>query len=408
MHTAPTYPRRGPGLHRQPLTWIAAAVLLVAITLLVRHGVFQREDSLAPVEKSGLDGASLQRVLGGTATGPDRIAPGATAYVSTPAGTWTGAAGLSDVRNGVTMGPRARMRLESVSKIYTAVLIHQLAEEGRLGLSHTVERWLPGTLPDGDRITLAQLLTHRSGLIDNNDVFRDPGRFIARVDDPEAREQFLALRREAETNPYIEFPSALWVQLAAYQPLLFEPGTRFHYSNIGFDLLGLVASRVSGKTLDALYRERIFEPLGLEESAYDTQGPISGAHARGYSIDARGELTDATAVHGGIGADGGIVSNAAETARFLTALMQGELLGPAWLARMKTTTFWSGGDPTACGTAYGHSGGGGGFKTDVWVSGDGERVAVLLLNGRVARSDSGDVAAAAALARLFCPAEAAP
>ena len=57
----------------------------------------------------------------------------------------------------------ARMRLESVSKIWTGVLIHQLAEEGKLHLSDSVERWLPGLLPYGNRITVAQLLTHRVG-----------------------------------------------------------------------------------------------------------------------------------------------------------------------------------------------------------------------------------------------------
>ena len=57
----------------------------------------------------------------------------------------------------------ARMRLESVSKIWTGVLIHQLAEEGTLRLSDSVERWLPGLLPYGDRITVAQLLITRAG-----------------------------------------------------------------------------------------------------------------------------------------------------------------------------------------------------------------------------------------------------
>ena len=71
------------------------------------------------------------------------------------------------------------MRLESVSKIWTAVLIHQLAEAGTLRLSDTVERWLPGLLPYGDRITVAQLLVHTSGLIDNNDVAKNPDAYLA-------------------------------------------------------------------------------------------------------------------------------------------------------------------------------------------------------------------------------------
>ena len=105
-----------------------------------------------------------------------------------------------------------------------------------------------------------------------------------------------------------------------------------------------------------------------------------------------------TAAHAGIGAEGAVVSNAEDTARFLVSLMQGKLLGPEQLALMKQSAFWSGGNPTGCGdVAYGHSGGGAGFKTNVWVSGDGERVAVLLLNGR------GDAAADARAGAAMTP-----
>ena len=70
---------------------------------------------------------------------------------------------------------------------------------------------------------------------------------------------------------------------------------------------------------------------------------------------------------------------------------------------MKTSGFWSGGDPTGCGgVAYGHSGGGAAFKTNVWVSGDGRRVAVLLLNGR--GDAAADARAGAAMTRLYCAA----
>ena len=114
-----------------------------------------------------------------------------------------------------------------------------------------------------------------------------------------------------------------------------------------------------------------------------------------------------TAAHAGIGAEGAVVSNAEDTAHFLVSLMQGKLLGPEQLALMKQGGFWSGGDPTGCGgVAYGHSGGGAGFKTNVWVSGDGERVAVLLLNGR--GDAAADARAGAAMSRLYCAAVSEP
>jgi D-alanyl-D-alanine carboxypeptidase len=357
-------------------------------------------DVFLPPHEAALDPAAFERILDPLVAGPDRLAPGATAYVAGPAGSWTGAVGLADVRTKASMEADARMRLESVSKIWTATLVHQLAEDGSLSLSDTVARWLPGLLPDGSRITIRQLLTHTSGLIDNNDVIRAPDSFIARVTDPDLRARLLDVARRLEQNPALEFSPRLWIELAAYQPLLAPPGTQYHYSNIGFEILGLIAARAGGQSIDTLYDERIFEPLGLRASAYDPQGPIEGDHARGYGL-AGGRLTDATAAHPGVGAEGGIVSNAPETARFLVALMRGELLGPAQLAQLKGDGFWRGGTQTGCGgVAYGHSGGGAGFKTDVWVSGDGSRVAVLLLNGR--GDGVSDERAGAAMRSLYC------
>ena len=360
-------------------------------------------DVFLPPHAAGLDPGPRQLGLEEVVTGPDRLAPGATAFVATPAGHWSGAAGVANVATRAPMSPDARMRLESVSKIWTAVLIHQLAAAGTLRLTDTVERWLSGLLPYGDRITIAQLLVHTSGLIDNNDVATDPERFLARVTDPALKAELRRVERQLAQSPAAEFSPLLWIKLASFQPLLAEPGTQYHYSNIGFELLGLIAARASGQSIESLYRKRIFVPLALTETAYDPQGPIGGRHARGYSVGPDGRTIDTTAMHAGIGAEGGIVSNAEETARFLVALMEGKLVGPEQLTLMKQSAFWSGGDPTGCGeVAYGHSGGGSGFKTNVWVSGDGKRVAVLLLNGR--GDADADRRAGNAMATLYCSA----
>ena len=135
---------------------------------------------------------------------------------------------------------------------------------------------------------------------------------------------------------------------------------------------------------------------------YDPQGPIAGRHARGYRVEADGDLVDATAWHGGIGAEGGLVADAAETATFLTGLMRGRLLDDEGVAAMKDGLFWEGGESDACGTAYGHAGGGAGYTTQARVSGDGGRVAVLLVNGRAGAA--GDERAVQAIRRLYCAA----
>src|SRR4029453_491174 len=107
---------------------------------------------------------------------------------------------------GQPMPVDARMRLESVSKIWTAVLVLQLAEQGRLGLDDPVERWLPGLLPFGDRITLRQLLTHTSGIFDNNDAVNHPAQALGRIKDPAVRAEFLRWAERIQANPAIRFP----------------------------------------------------------------------------------------------------------------------------------------------------------------------------------------------------------
>jgi D-alanyl-D-alanine carboxypeptidase len=309
------------------------------------------------------------------------------------------------------MAVDARLRLESVSKIYTATLVLQLAEEGRLRLADTVAMWLPGLLPYGDRITIRQLLTMSSGLIDTNDLRNAPASvqrtYLSRVKDAGHRARVAATLARVEDDPAAVVPEIFWIRWAAWQPLLFAPGAGHHYSNIGYDILGLIAARAGGKPLAALYRERLFEPLGLHAIAYDPQGPIRGLHAEGYGIEPNGVAIDATDWHWGVGAEGGIVSNAKETATFLTALMRGTLLDGKALTGMKGDDFWLGGAYSGCDDpAYGWSGGGYGFKTEVWVNRDGSRVAVLLLNARHydTAQAAADQAAHDVLAALYCAA----
>ena len=216
-----------------------------------------------------------------------------------------------------------------------------------------------------------------------------------------------AVTARANEDPATEFSPIWWIRFAAWQPLLFTPGAGYHYSNIGYDILGLIAARAGGKPLPALYRERIFQPLGLHATAYDPQGPISGPHAHGYGIEPNGKQIDTTDWHSGIGAEGGIVSDAEDTATFLTALMRGKLLDRQHLTAMERDNLWLGGAISGCaGQAYGWSGGGNGYKTEVWVEDGGSRVAVLLLNARHwnTAQPASDQAAHDALIRLYCSA----
>lgn len=353
--------------------------------------------------------AEHQRALNEVVSGPERLSPGATAFVMGPHGVWNGAAGTAQVGSGEAMSPDARMRLESVSKIYTATVILRLAQDGKLRVTDTVARWLPKLLPYGDRITLRDLLTMRSGLVNDHD-FANPWVWragLARVKDDKERALFESTYARVARDRTTFVSPMLWIKFAAWQPLLFSPGSEYHYSNIGYDLLGYVAERAGHASLASLYQRLIFSPLRLTSTAYDPQGPIRGPHAHGYGVGQNGAMTDTTTWHGGIGAGGGIVSDAADTARFLIELMRGRILDDRAVAAMRGMNLWRGGDETGCaGPAFGWSGAGSGYKTNVWVSADGRRVAVLLLNARQLgdRESAGDQAAGRAMAALYCQA----
>ena len=101
----------------------------------------------------------LQRTLDALVSGAQRSAPGASAYVVGPDGSWAGAAGVANVKTAAAMTVDARMRIESNSKIWLLAVMLQLAKEGKLNLDDTVAHWLPGLLPYGDKITLRRLMS---------------------------------------------------------------------------------------------------------------------------------------------------------------------------------------------------------------------------------------------------------
>ena len=351
----------------------------------------------------------FQRTLDALVTGPQRFAPGVTAYVSGPRGTWTGSAGWADVTKQVRIEPDARLRLESVSKLWTATVVAKLATEHKLGLDDTVERWLPGLFPYGRLITIRELLNHTSGMIDNNDFGRRPRYWLSQIQDPELRAELLATGAKLQEDRAYIYPTMLLIRWAAALPLLFDPATSYHYSNIGYETAGVIAERAGHATLADLYRRIITEPLGLKSAAYAPHGPIAGPHPIGYLVSRGGKTVAATRWDAGaLAAEGGIVVNARDEARFLLGLVRGKVVPQTMLTQIITGSgpeptygLGTGVEQTCGGKTLSHNGGGAAWSSSVAVSLDGSRVAVLLLNGH--RSDErGDYAAA--LFKLFCAA----
>jgi CubicO group peptidase (beta-lactamase class C family) len=294
---------------------------------------------------------------------------------------WGIAAGLADRGSGLPNRMTTRFNLGSMSKMFTAVAILQLAQQGDLSLDDTIAEVLPGyPNPDVARtVTIHQLLTHTSGLAD---VFTPA----------------------FNADPHAYRTNADYLPLFADEPLLFEPGTGWSYSSAGYAVLGLIIERVSGGTFDAYVREHVFEPAGmLDTAAYDVEDAVPDL-AIGYTtrdIEGRetGVLTANTALMPGRGfAGGGVYSTAADLLRFRTALLSGRLLDPASTelllvgkADMAEHVRYAYGfmERIDAGVrAVGHTGGAPGVCSFLWTYPDPGYTAIVLSN-----SDSGCVPA---------------
>lgn len=268
--------------------------------------------------------------------------------------------------------PAGLFRAGSVTKTFTATVVLQLVAEGRLTLDDRVDRWLPGLLPDGDRITVRELLNHTSGLYDYTDALP--------LRPPTA---FLPIRYRTWTAPEL-------LDLATAQPPLFPAGSAYHYSDTDFLVLGMLVERITGRSYGDEITRRIIRPLGLADTSLPGTDPrIPGSHAHNYIPDGDGGVVDITEMNPSVmGSGGRLISSAADLDRFTAALLHGELLPPAQLKEMTTVA-----EPSqtglgletrtlSCGrTAYGHDGDALGSSTWTFATTDGHAVTLAVTWG---------------------------
>ena len=214
-----------------------------------------------PALKS-IDQAALQTTVDATAR--ELLVPGALVLLSAPQGTFTVTYGTTML--GATIPPRAdtHFRIASNTKTMTAAAIVQLAQEGRLDLDDPVSRYVPG-VPAGDQITIAELLTMRSGLYNYSDAPEISG----------------SLDRD---------PAKVWapeevLAIAFKHPPSFSPGTAYQYCNTNYALLGLIAEeREHGKPLASILQDRFFGPLRMKDTALParTSNALPEPYSHGY------------------------------------------------------------------------------------------------------------------------------
>jgi D-alanyl-D-alanine carboxypeptidase len=209
-----------------------------------------------------IDQAALQAAV--DATAEELLIPGAVLILSTPQGEFIVSYGTTTL--GATIPPRAdtHFRIASNTKTMTAAVIVQLAQEGRLDLDDPVSNYVSG-VPNGDQITIAELLKMRSGLYN----YTDAPEISASLD---------------------EDPTKVWtpeevLTIAFKHPPTFPPGTAYQYSNTNYALLGLIAQeREHGEPLAKVFQDRLFGPLGMNETALpaSTSNTLPDPCSRGY------------------------------------------------------------------------------------------------------------------------------
>ena len=283
------------------------------------------------------------------------------------------ASGVADVATETPMAPGDRVRVGSVTKTFVATVVLQLVAEHRLSLSDTVGRWLPGLVPGGGNITVQELLQHTSGIYSYTN---DPAFLPALFSDPTR----------------VWRPTEL-VRIAVAHPPVFPPGTSFAYSNTDYVLLGMIIQAATGHPVGQELQARIFQPLGLRDTYLPYANPhLRTTYAHGYLLGQPGATgpADTTVMSPSwAGAAGGIVSTAADIARFYTALLTGKLLPAAQLRQMMTTTPTGQGDNYGlgiqaellpCGTVWGHQGDLPGYFSNPFTTTDGSSQSVVLVN----------------------------
>ncbi|MGW1103976.1 serine hydrolase domain-containing protein [Streptomyces sp. NPDC002540] len=263
-------------------------------------------------------------------------ATGVLAEVQSAHGRTTARAGSADLRAPHLPVPRdAYYRIGSDTKTFTATLALQLVGEGRLALTDTVERWLPGAVRgngnDGRRITVADLLRQTSGLNDYLAVSPDAAEAFTPAG--YRRSRFRTTPPEDQLKAAVSRPP-LWVP---------DPGQpagerRWGYSNTNYVVAGLIIEQVTGDSWAQEIHDRIIEPLGLRHTFTPGTSPyVPRPTATAYTwFPGRTRPTDTTTASGG-GADGSVISTTHDHGVFLRALMSGRLLRPAQLAAMKET-----------------------------------------------------------------------
>jgi D-alanyl-D-alanine carboxypeptidase len=166
-----------------------------------------------------------------------------------------------------------KFRIGSNTKTFVTTVLLQLVDEKKLSLDDTIATFKLGIpIPNADRITLRELADMRSGIID---VYHVPG------------------VQEKDNTWWGKQSPSDWVSLAAKQPPLFPPGTKYNYSNTNWFILGLIIEKITHDTIENEISKRILIPMNLAQTSFPTTSAMPTPYAHGYTL-VKGKWVDET------------------------------------------------------------------------------------------------------------------
>jgi CubicO group peptidase (beta-lactamase class C family) len=218
------------------------------------------------------------------------------------------ALGYRDFPSKTPLGLNSAFQLASISKTFTGIAILMMAQEGKLRLSDSIQRYLPEFPYHG--IKISDLLSHRSGLPNYLYTFENKRRLNGA---PPTNDTIVKWFTEADPLP------------AAYA----KPGRSFAYNNSNFVVLSCILEKVSGMSYVDFMRKRIFEPLEMRHSYIDTLAPDSLLQLR--TSGHNGNRPCKREFYDGVYGDKGVYSTVEDMARWYYALQNNCLLNAYWL-----------------------------------------------------------------------------
>ena len=208
-----------------------------------------------------IDRAALQNTVDTTAK--ELMVPGAMVLLRTPQGEFIVSHGTTELGGAVPPRAGTHFRIASNTKTMTSAVIMLLAQDGKIALNDPVSKYVSG-VPDGENITIAELLRMRSGLYNYTDA-------------PD-------LAAGLDRDPTKAWTPAEVLTIAFKHPPLFPPGKTYNYCNTNYALLGLIAEKIEHKPVARIFQTRLFGPLGIRDTLLPagTSATLPEPYAHGY------------------------------------------------------------------------------------------------------------------------------